>query len=723
MFFDGKFIRAQMVDGHICEATFDNQTDKVNKFNLATLKELKELIEKIKNDNSIKGILFKSSKDTFIVGADVTEFLSYRGMSDIEFSNFLLDTHHTFNSIEDLPIPSVAAINGAAMGGGFELCLACTFRMAADTASVGQPETKLGIIPGWGGTIRLPRLIGADNAIEWIASGEKYSAEIALKNGAVSGVTSLEQLGVESLALLKRAIAGEIEWKSTLSIKKSKMKLNDIEAGMVFEGAKGFVLAKAGTNYTAPLKAIEVMQKGRKLEREEAMKLEVAGFVELIKGPVSESLIRIFLGDMYVNRVAKGLTKNAQVVKKAAALGAGIMGGGVAYQSASTGTPIVMKDIREDALAKGMAEATNLLEKKFSKGGMDLKGVAHTLSQIRPTLLNEDLKEVDLVVEAVVENIKIKKSVLAELENVVRTDTIITSNTSTISITKLAEGLKRPDNFCGMHFFNPVPRMPLVEVIRGKQSSEKAIATTVAYALSMRKTPIVVQDCAGFLVNRVLFPYFGGFIKLLNDGVPFERIDKIMEKFGWPMGPAYLGDVVGIDTAYHANEIMAEAFPDRMKHEGLSAFKVMFEAKRFGQKNGIGFYKYVLDKKGRFNKEKDPAVEMLLSPLYKSKNDAISDDEIKERMMLPMIFESALCVEEKIVATPTEVDIGVVYGLGFPPFRGGVMQYADSIGSAKLVELSKKYQHLGNMYRPNAMLIEMAKNNKKFYETNTREKI
>ena len=309
---------------------------------------------------------------------------------------------------------------------------------------------------------------------------------------------------------------------------------------------------------------------------------------------------------------------------------------------------------------------------------------------------------------------KIKKSVLVELEKNVKPGTIFASNTSTISITELAKDLKHPENFCGMHFFNPVHRMPLVEVIRGEKSSEEAIAKTVAYALQMGKTPIVVNDCAGFLVNRVLFPYFNGFAKLIEDGVDYQRVDKIMEKFGWPMGPAYLLDVVGIDTGAHAAKIMAEAFPDRMKMNDKTIIDYMYEEKRFGQKNSIGFYKYELDRKGKPKKTIDEKTNSIIQKVVK-RTIEITDEEIIQRMMLPMIFECARCLEEKIVNTPQEVDMGLLLGLGFPPFRAGALKYADSIGAKNLEELSGKYIELGNMYQVTDGIKLLAKENKTYY--------
>ena len=427
--------------------------------------------------------------------------------------------------------------------------------------------------------------------------------------------------------------------------------------------------------------------------------------------------VGIFLGDHFVAKVARKLAKAGAPVRSAAVLGAGIMGGGIAYQSAVKGTPIVMKDIQEAALELGLAEADKLLVKRVERGKLSPAAMAGVLNRIRPALGYGDFKGIDLAVEAVVENEGVKRAVLAELEGQVREDAILASNTSTISITRLAEALRRPENFCGMHFFNPVHRMPLVEVIRGRRSSERAVATTVGYALAMGKTPIVVNDCPGFLVNRILFPYFAGFNRLVADGVDFRRIDQVMERFGWPMGPAYLLDVVGIDTARHADAVMAAAYPDRMGHEGDSAIEAMFQRRRFGQKNGKGFYAYVPDKKGVPKKEPDPEVQEILKPLAaRDAGAGVTDQDILDRMMLPMIIECARCLEDGIVGTPVELDLALVYGLGFPPFRGGALRYADAVGLASLCRSAERHQALGRLYQPTDWMLQLAQTGSTFHQ-------
>ncbi|WAY95013.1 fatty acid oxidation complex subunit alpha FadB, partial [Serratia marcescens] len=479
------------------------------------------------------------------------------------------------------------------------------------------------------------------------------------------------------------------------------------------------VLQTAGKHYPAPMTAVKTIEVAAKLGRDEALKLETASFVPLARSNEARALVGIFLNDQFVKGQAKKLAKNVDAPKQAAVLGAGIMGGGIAYQSALKGVPVIMKDISDKSLTLGMSEAAKLLNKQLERGKLDGLKMAQVLSTIQPTLDYAGIERAQVIVEAVVENPKVKAAVLSEVETLIGEDTVLASNTSTIPINHLAKSLKRPQNFCGMHFFNPVHRMPLVEIIRGEQTSDDTIAKVVAYASRMGKTPIVVNDCPGFFVNRVLFPYFAGFSLLLRDGADFRQIDKVMEKqFGWPMGPAYLLDVVGIDTAHHAQAVMAAGFPDRMSKDYRDAIDVMFDNQRFGQKNQLGFYRYSQDSKGKPRKDNDEQTDALLAEVSKPRQ-TISDEEIIARMMIPMINEVVRCLEEKIVASPAEADMALVYGIGFPPFHGGAFRYLDTLGTANYVELAQRYAHLGALYQVPAGLRAKAERNESYYPVAT----
>jgi 3-hydroxyacyl-CoA dehydrogenase/enoyl-CoA hydratase/3-hydroxybutyryl-CoA epimerase/enoyl-CoA isomerase len=714
--YEGQSIRLKRLDGNIVELCFDRQGEAINKFDAQTINELKEVAAQLAAESGIKGLMVSSAKDGFIVGADITEFGKNFQLPEEEIASWALEANKIFNALEDLPFPSVTAINGIALGGGFEMALTTDYRVMADTAQVGLPEVKLGICPGFGGTVRLPRLIGADNAIEWIAGGTPNKADAALKVHAVDAVVKSDKLMQAALGILELANAGKFDWKARRAQKTGPLQLVGVESMMVFETAKGFIAGKAGKNYPAPVAAVSSIQKAASKGRDDALKIEAATFAKLARTTVADALIGLFLNDQLLKKKAKAAGKIAAKVDQAAVLGAGIMGGGIAYQSAVKGTPIIMKDIADAALDLGMNEANKLLSKQVSRGKLTSEKAGKVLGSIRPTLNYGDFANVDVIVEAVVENPKIKKSVLSEVESKVKPGTIIASNTSSISIDELATAMKHPENFLGMHFFNPVHRMPLVEVIRGEKTSKEAVATIVAYATAMGKNAIVVNNCPGFLVNRILFPYFGGFLALVRDGADFVKVDKVMETFGWPMGPAYLQDVVGMDTSHHVGDVLAEGYPDRMNKSFRSALDVMYENKRFGQKNGIGFYRYETDPKGKPRKLADEGSYKLIADVQPNGQKDFSEEEIIDRMMIPMIIETARCLEENIVDTAQEADMGLILGIGFPPFRGGALKYADTIGLKALVDKADRYATLGKLYEPTAKMREMAASNATYYQ-------
>ncbi|WP_346797727.1 fatty acid oxidation complex subunit alpha FadB [Halomonas sp. Bachu 37] len=722
MIYQGNAITVARNGDDIATLTFDLKGESVNKLSSAVVQELGDAVKALENENGLKGLMITSGKDAFIVGADITEFHGLFDKGEEYLVEMNLKVHDIFNAIEDLPFPTVTAINGLALGGGCEVLLTTDFRVMGEKAKIGLPETKLGILPGWGGCVRLPRLIGADNAVEWIAGGTENRAADALKMGAVDAVVPNDQLEAAALDILARAASGELDYQARRDEKKQPLKLNAIEQMMAFETAKGYVAGKAGPHYPAPVEAIKVIQKGAGEERARAQAIEAKAFAKLALSNVAFNLVGLFMNDQVVKKKAGKYEKQAQPVKQTAVLGAGIMGGGIAYQSASKGTPILMKDIKDEALELGLKESRKLFAKQVERKKLTTEQMAEKLTNIRPTLSYGDFGNVDLVVEAVVENPKVKGAVLAEVEESVGEGTILTSNTSTISINRLAQNLKRPENFCGMHFFNPVHRMPLVEVIRGAKTSDAAVGATVAYARAMGKTPIVVNDCPGFLVNRILFPYFGGFSFLVEQGADFQRVDKVMEKFGWPMGPAYLLDVVGLDTAVHAGEVMAEGFPDRMgsmsgEGDKKSAIQLMYENDRLGQKNDKGFYAYEEDRKGKPKKVSDEAAYALVKQVVKEEKE-FSDDDIIARMMVPLCLETVRCLEDDIVASPAEADMALIYGIGFPPFRGGALRYIDALGVAEFVKLADRLaQELGPLYAPTEKLRKMADAGKRFYPT------
>lgn len=715
MIFEGKALRVTSNEAGIATLTLDLQDSSVNKFGALALSELSQAVSLLAQDQTVRGLVVNSAKEAFVVGADITEFMGWFDLEDEALTQKLKETHDIFTALSNLPFPTVAAVNGLALGGGFELCLACDYRVMADNAKVGLPETQLGIYPGWGGTVRLPRLIGVDIACEWICGGVQKRADDALKEGAVDAVVPAAAVVASAEHLIQQVLDGKLDFQARRHAQREPMQFSPIEKMMVFETVRAVVGAKAGKHYPAPMEAIKTIEKGIFQPLDKAIDTEIKGFVKMAKSAVARSLVGLFLNDQLVKKAASRYTKDVSSVKHAAVLGAGIMGGGIAYQSASKGTPIVMKDIRTEALDLGMSEASKLFGKQVERGKLTSDKAMQGLGKITPVLTYGEVANVDIVVEAVVENPKIKQSVLAETEAQLREDAILASNTSTISITHLATALKRPENFCGMHFFNPVHQMPLVEVIRGEKTSDATIAKTVAYAQALGKTPIVVNDCPGFLVNRVLFPYFAGFSALLRDGANYQAVDKVMERFGWPMGPAYLLDVVGIDTAFHADQVMAEGFPDRMGHEGENAIDRFFKLGRFGQKTGSGFYQYEADRKGKPKKSASAEAEGILTELH-GQNQEFSDEDVIARMMIPLCIETARCLEENIVASAAEADMGLVYGIGFPPYLGGALHYMDEMGLEAFCALADQYKHLGKLYEPTSTMRDMAAQKRRYHQ-------
>ena len=711
-------ITVTMLEDGIANMQYNAENESVNKFDAETNKQFAEVVNALEKADDVKGLIVTSSKSVFIAGADITEFVASFKQPEEEIKDWVININDAFNRFEDLPFPKVAAINGAALGGGCEMTLVCEYRVMSDKAIIGLPETQLGIFPGFGGTVRTTRVIGIDNALELIATGTPKKALDALKLGLVDATVAADDLQDAAIDLVKKCISGELDWKAKREEKLVPVKLNQLEQAMAFNSAKGMIFAKANPKqYPAPALAIAAMEKHVNLPRDKAIEVEAAGFAKAAKTPQAESLVGLFLSDQLVKKLAKQHSKKAHEINEAAVLGAGIMGGGIAYQAASKGLPIIMKDIKSEQLDLGMGEASKLLGKMVERGKMTPVKMGETLSRIRPTLNYGDFAETDIVIEAVVENPNVKRAVLKEVEGLVKDDCILASNTSTISITFLAEALERPENFVGMHFFNPVSRMPLVEVIRGEKSSEEAISTTVALATKMGKVPVVVNDCPGFLVNRVLFPYFGAFDLLLKQGADFAHVDKVMEKFGWPMGPAYLIDVVGLDTGVHGAEVMAEGFPDRMKPDYKGAIELLYENKRLGQKNGVGFYKYEMDKRGKPKKVADEATYELLKTTTDSDKQAFDDQAIIDRTMLAFCNETVRCLEDNIVSTPSEADMAMIMGVGFPPFRGGPCRYIDQMGLDNYLALCEKYAYLGKAYEAPQKIRDMAAAGETFYAT------
>jgi 3-hydroxyacyl-CoA dehydrogenase / enoyl-CoA hydratase / 3-hydroxybutyryl-CoA epimerase / enoyl-CoA isomerase len=713
--FQGESIRAVALDDGLVEVCFDRRDDAINKFDKRTVRELQQVIAAIGAHEGVRGVLITSAKQSFILGADIGGFgeLFSKSLEELMSSN--MASNQVFNSMEALPAPVVAAINGFALGGGLEVALAVDYRVMAEDGRVGVPEVKLGLFPGFGGTVRLPRIAGVDAAIRWIISGESAKANEAREAGVVDFIATPEALRTVALEVLSRAARGELAWRARRADKGQPVKTNGIDTNAMFAEARRTFGARVPKHQPAAMAALDLLQEALPLDRDAALALEAAAFAKIAKTQAAGSLVQTFLGEQQVKKTAKRHASSGRNVQHAAVVGAGIMGGGIAFTSANRGIPVVMKDIAQSQLDLGIAEARKLLAKQVTAGRLAQAQAEGVLASIVPQLTYERFDAADVVVEAVVENIAIKHRVLRELEHSVRADAVIASNTSSLRIDDLAAPLARPENFVGMHFFNPVPMMPLVEVVRGAKSSDAAVGTVVSYALSMGKTPIVVRDGPGFLVNRILTPYMQAFGRLLADGVDYRRIDSVMEAFGWPMGPAYLNDVVGMDTGVHVAEIICAGFPERMSRTWKDPLQLMVDHGRLGQKNGLGFYRYETRPTGKPAKLGDPMSAVLLQEVVIEGARPCSDAEIVDRMMVPLIIEAARCLEEGIVASAAELDVALLLGVGLPSYLGGALKYADWLGLDRVVELSDRYAALGPQYSATPAMRAMARERRKYY--------
>ena len=715
--FEGNTLSLTTLDNDYAEIKFDSQSGSVNKFNAETLAELRQAMDLLKQQQGIKGLLLSSGKSVFVVGADITEFKGMFSASKEQFIEAAYVVNELFSEIEDLPYPSVAAINGFALGGGFEVCLACDCRVISSKAAIGLPETGLGIIPGWGGTVRLPRLIGYTDAVQWIVSGQQQKPAAAQQAGAVDVIAEPEELRTESLKVLQEMVDGTRDYEARRLQKTSPLTLSDAELEAAASNYRAAVVGKLGSHYPAQLKAIDLVAGAASLGREEAVRRENVAFYEISQTPQARALVGLFLNEQYVVKLAKNraVAHKPKPIKTAGVIGAGIMGGGIAYQNAIRGYSVVMKDIAQPALDLGIDEATKLLSKSVSRGKLTEDKAQQLLSSISPTLVDSDITGCEILVEAVVELEVVKMQVLAAAEALLPTTSIMTSNTSTISINRLAEPLQRPENFCGMHFFNPVHAMPLVEIIRGEHTSDATVAAVCTYALGLGKKPIVVNDCPGFLVNRVLFAMLFGLEIMISEGADFQQIDKVMEGWGLPMGPAYLMDVIGIDTINHCYPVMMDGLPQRFKKTAdVWPTEAVCNAKRLGQKNGLGYYRYELNEKGKPAKAVDPEVIAMLESLYGAAKQ-LDADEIIDRLMVAMAMEMIHCLEEGVVASPAEADMALIYGVGFPPFHGGICRWMDEIGLQEICDRGDRYLSISELYRPTQKLRAMAAKGETLY--------
>jgi 3-hydroxyacyl-CoA dehydrogenase/enoyl-CoA hydratase/3-hydroxybutyryl-CoA epimerase/enoyl-CoA isomerase len=709
--FVGDCVRVTRLEGGLVELCFDREGEAINKLDDKAVAEFDRAVQAIAAEKSVRGVLLTSAKDAFIVGADITQFGRKFRCSADQVARDVLKSNQIFVRFEDLAVPSVVAINGFALGGGLELALCCTLRVMSEKAQVGVPEVKLGLFPGFGGTVRLARVANPQVAVDWVASGRPATAGEALRAGVVDAVAAPDKLRDEALALLWRCVEGQVDWRAAQQRKREPVASFEAQ---VFDDALARLAGQASRHQPAAEMAVRMMREATRCDRKRALELEAQAFGAVTRTQAAKSMVQTFLNEQAVKKLARRHAKDGRKAAQVAVIGAGIMGGGIAYTTALRGTPVRMKDIAQPALDLGMGEARRQLGKQVQQGRMAQDKADAIAGAIVPQLDDTGFDKVEFVVEAVVENLGVKHKVLAGLQGKVAPGTVVASNTSSLRIDDIANPLPRPQDVVGLHFFNPVPVMPLVEVVRGSASSPEAVAAATAYALALGKTPIVVKDCPGFLVNRILTPYVIAFCDLVADGADYERVDRAMEAFGWPMGLAYLEDVVGMDTGSHVIDLISAGYASRMRPPERNPIRALVAAGRLGQKSGGGFYDYE-EAGGKPKRSASPAARALIAQLQQGACAHFSDEETVERLMLPMLLEAIRCIEEGVAGSAAELDMAMLLGVGFPAYLGGPLQYADWRGLRKLLAHCDALAANSPMYEAPALLRQMAASGRNFY--------
>jgi 3-hydroxyacyl-CoA dehydrogenase/enoyl-CoA hydratase/3-hydroxybutyryl-CoA epimerase len=668
-----------IVDREHAEIVFHTPKEKVNKLSRTAFLELQEHFGFLKaKSQEIKTLLIYSDKpDMFLAGADIEEI--ERMTTKEQALATVGRAQEVFQELSELPQVTLAAIDGVCLGGGLELSLACQYRICSDSAStrLGLPEVSLGVLPGAGGTQRLPRVVGLIEALKMMTSGAPVDAKKALKLGLVSDVLPVEYLIAHARKVLREKLYLKYQPKESTTrwfVEASPLKK------FIYHQTRKAILEKAKNFYPAPLKILEVVERTFQGDIKEGLKIEADGFAELAISDVAKNLIGLFFG-------SEGLKKERGIGPMEAAdfrprkmpslgvLGAGIMGGGIAAVAAGKGISVRLKDVAEESLLNGVKTARGLFDKDLKRRKIDRAEYLKRIYRISATTQWAGFKHIPFVVEAVIEKMEIKKAVVAELEKILPSDAIIASNTSSLSISEIARGSKRPEKIVGMHFFNPVPMMPLVEVVRGEATSPETVYQTVSFGRQLGKTVIVVKDRPGFLVNRILMPYLLECAHLKEDGFSIDQIDDAALRFGMPMGPFRLLDEIGLDTGAKVADVIASAFP-HMKVTSL--IQDMVNKGYLGRKNNRGFY--LFDLKGK---------PLGLRKEFQTPKKEVGGETlrvIQDRLVLPMAAEAVRVLDEGIVGTVRDLDLGLIYGIGFPPFRGGLLKWVSVEGEKQILD-------------------------------------
>lgn len=699
----------------IAHLVIDLPDEKVNKLSATVMVELDGLLDDDLQNGRIRALVISSGKPgVFIAGADIAEIETLKGAEDAYRKS--QQGQAIFAKLGALPYPTIAVIDGVCLGGGLELALACSFRVVTDSSKtkLGFPEVTLGILPGWGGTQRLPRLIGLVQALQMILSGKPVSGSKALQLGLADTLVPHEFVAEKAREFTGRCLNGK--GRQVIRKKRGRHRQQRIwpVSTIVINKARTQAMNKSKGHYPAIPSILALMQVTNYCKLSDGLEKESRAFSELATTSICRNLIGLFHTDQLLKKDrGTGVDVTPRPIHRAAVLGAGVMGGGIAWLFSRYGRPVRVKDVAWEAVGKAFAEAADYYRQLGKLRKIKPHEVTLNMHRITGTLDYSGFADADIVIEAIVEKMDVKKTVLAEMEEYVSDEAVICSNTSALSISEMATVLKHPERFVGMHFFNPVNRMPLVEVIAGKDSSAEAVATVVALAHDLKKTPVVVKDSPGFLVNRILIPYLNEAGLLLQEGVEFERIDRLAEAFGMPMGPFALADVTGIDVGYKVIQELSTAFSPRL--EAAPVLDRFIQAGLLGRKSGGGFYLYK-DKERSSN----PEAVALLEDFRKKE---VSDGDIVDRLILIMLNEAAMCLQERIVERVDYLDMALITGIGFPPFRGGLLRYADEQGVAETVKrLDELQAACGERFKPCDLLQTMAMRGNAFYDNATTAK-
>ncbi len=707
-----------VADDGIGRITFSEPGKKVNVLTEAVMIRLSNLVteaQDLAREGRLRALVFRSGKSGFIAGANVAAIEAIDDPAEGAEASRM--GQRVFGAIEDLTVPTVAAIHGVCLGGGTELALACSHRVASDSpnTAIGLPEVLLGILPAWGGTTRLPRLVGLQAALDMMLTGRQISASTARRIGLVDTVLPADIFDDKVTAFVEAEADGPS--RATRARRPLLKRLMDETLPgrrLALATARKRVLSRTGGHYPAPRKVLEVLAKslGRPLGRALEIEAEAAG--ELIVSPVSKNLIRVF---NLREDARKGLGVRDKGVKAGrirylGVLGAGVMGGGIAQLAAHRGIGVRMKDINHQAIAGGLQHAQSQFDKLVKRRKLRRREAEQRMTLISGGLDYAGFGRLDLVVEAVVERMDIKRIVLREAEEAVGKGCILATNTSSLSVDEMSTALSRPENLIGMHFFNPVHRMPLVEVVRGRATSDEAVAAVYAFALALGKVPVVTGDGPGFLVNRILGPYMNEASFLLADGASVEAVDGAAKDFGMPMGPLRLVDEVGIDVGRHAGQSLFEALGERLAP--APPLVALAESGRLGKKGGRGFYRY----DGSEEKSVDREIYAVLGSTVPPDRIPMETLEIQSRLVLAMMNEAARVLEDGVVRRASDVDLAMIMGTGFPPFRGGLLRFADVIHVrtvlSRLEDLEDRH---GPRFAPSGLIRDLAREDCGFYES------